>query len=93
MPSPSKDVLERLNATVPDSWEDLLQLLARHKNASAAGASAALPPYGLCVTNAATCGRLGDLLSAIAASVVQIGGAPGAQLTRGPARHAGNLPT
>ncbi|GLI64664.1 hypothetical protein VaNZ11_007992 [Volvox africanus] len=54
----------------PDHWEELLDLLATHKKArTEEGAS--LPQYGLCITDNPHCGRAGDVLAAVAASVVQ----------------------
>ncbi|KXZ47871.1 hypothetical protein GPECTOR_32g484 [Gonium pectorale] len=38
------------------------------------GPAASLPRYGLCLTTNPNCGRLGDVLAAIAASIVQPGG-------------------
>lgn len=42
--------------------------------AAAASGGSSLPAYGLCVSTSPTCGRVGDLLPAIAASVLQTRG-------------------
>ncbi|GIL49556.1 hypothetical protein Vafri_5901, partial [Volvox africanus] len=54
----------------PDHWEELLDLLKVHKAASREK-GASLPQYGLCITDSPHCGRAGDVLAAVAASVVQ----------------------
>ncbi|KAG2482776.1 hypothetical protein HYH03_018315 [Edaphochlamys debaryana] len=75
-----QDVLDYFNRPVPTDWEELLQLLVDHAAAramaAAAGPAAAamLPEHGLCVTTQPSCGRAGDLLAALAASVVQTRG-------------------
>jgi hypothetical protein len=56
-----------------DDWEGLLALLQAHKESRAAGL-ASLPQHGLCVTTHPDCGRLGDVLAAIAASILQTRG-------------------
>ena len=68
------------SAAPPADWDELEAVLAAHAAAVALGPGAgpeleaALPPHGLCVTMHTTCGRGGDVLAAIAASVVQTGG-------------------
>ncbi|KAG2429952.1 hypothetical protein HYH02_013903 [Chlamydomonas schloesseri] len=68
------------SAAPPADWEGLEALLASHAAAEAMGPGAIpglaepLPPHGLCVTMHTTCGRGGDVLAAIAASVVQTAG-------------------
>ncbi|KAG2423445.1 hypothetical protein HXX76_015316 [Chlamydomonas incerta] len=68
------------SAAPPADWDALEALLAAHAAAvslgpgAGPGLEAALPQHGLCVTMHTTCGRGGDLLAAIAASVLQTGG-------------------
>ncbi|GLI65580.1 hypothetical protein VaNZ11_009153, partial [Volvox africanus] len=54
----------------PSDWDSLLKLLEVHAIEAAVPGSS-LPKYGLCLTTDANCGRIGDILAAIAASVVQ----------------------
>ncbi|GIL73559.1 hypothetical protein Vretifemale_3702 [Volvox reticuliferus] len=70
------DTLKALGFTSPpDHWEELLELLAAHKNESNMRSSLSTaevrPKYGLCITDNPHCGRAGDVLAAVAASVVQ----------------------
>jgi hypothetical protein len=63
----------------PSDWDSLVGLLkahsgALHANGAASSISSLLPTHGLCITTDASCGRLGDVLAAIAASVVQTSG-------------------
>ncbi|KAG2485781.1 hypothetical protein HYH03_015493 [Edaphochlamys debaryana] len=66
------------SAAPPDTWEDAIALLEAHRNALRSGTAAqkglTLPTHGLCVTPDPNCGRVTDLLPAVAASVVQTGG-------------------
>ncbi|GIL92900.1 hypothetical protein Vretifemale_20382, partial [Volvox reticuliferus] len=67
------DVLSALlgtSATPPSDWDSLAKLLELHAKETAYPGSS-LPKYGLCLTTDANCGRIGDILAAIAASVVQ----------------------
>ncbi|KAG2496361.1 hypothetical protein HYH03_005591 [Edaphochlamys debaryana] len=69
---------------IPSDWDGLLEVLEAHQrlvslllmqaNTSSSRPSLALPRYGLCVNADHTCGRLGDLFAAIAASIVQFNG-------------------
>ncbi|KXZ56441.1 hypothetical protein GPECTOR_1g395 [Gonium pectorale] len=79
------DALERLHsagltprASPPNDWEELIDLLATHRAAVRGAANMAngdaLPEHGVCITTHPDCGRLGDVWSAIAASVVQTTG-------------------
>ncbi|PNH04997.1 Cycloartenol synthase [Tetrabaena socialis] len=52
-----------------------LQQQGSDATASSEFGAAALPRYGLCLTTSPHCGRAGDVLAAMAASVVQPGGA------------------
>ncbi|KAG2496360.1 hypothetical protein HYH03_005590 [Edaphochlamys debaryana] len=74
----------RPDRAIPSDWDGLLEVLEAHQrlvslllmqaNTSSARPSLALPRYGLCVNADHTCGRLGDLFAAIAASIVQFNG-------------------
>ncbi|KAG2483423.1 hypothetical protein HYH03_017679 [Edaphochlamys debaryana] len=61
------------SAAPPDSWTDLIAALEAHRRLSESpqGASLGLPRHGLCVTTDPSCGRAGDLLAAVAASIGQ----------------------
>ncbi|GFR47145.1 hypothetical protein Agub_g8835 [Astrephomene gubernaculifera] len=61
-------------AAPPDDWEGLLALLQAHAAAVQSSSTSGLPKYGMCVTTEPSCGRLGDVATAIAASVVQSSG-------------------
>ncbi|KXZ50689.1 hypothetical protein GPECTOR_15g373 [Gonium pectorale] len=75
-------------AAPPSDWEGMLRLLEAHASAVAAqaqqaeqaqqghtsAAGAPLPRHGLCLTADPVCGRVGDVLMAIAASVLQTQG-------------------
>ncbi len=74
------DALARLHMPVPTNWEGLLALLKWHRQAvgqhggPAAAKAVGIPEHGLCLTVQPTCGRLGDVLTAMAATVVQTRG-------------------
>ncbi|KXZ56438.1 hypothetical protein GPECTOR_1g392 [Gonium pectorale] len=75
------DSLERLHsagltprAGPPNDWEELIDLLAAHRGAVNTANGDAFPEHGMCITTHRDCGRLGDVWSAIAASVVQTTG-------------------
>ncbi len=74
------DVLARFRIPVPTDWEGLLALLQLHRQAvgnlggPAAAKAMGIPEHGLCLTVQPTCGRLGDVLTAMAATVVQTRG-------------------
>ncbi|PNH12354.1 Adenylate cyclase [Tetrabaena socialis] len=70
-------------ADAPDDWEELLVVLQAHaahvaetKASGGSAAAAGFPTHGLCITADPDCGRLGDVLAAVAASVVQTDGTP-----------------
>ncbi len=74
------DALARLHMPVPTNWEGLLALLKWHRQAvgqhggPVAAKAVGIPEHGLCLTVQPTCGRLGDALTAMAATVVQTRG-------------------
>lgn len=58
----------------PEDWNTLKDLLSIHAAAVQQGLVGSLPQYGICLTTHTSCGRLGDVLTAIAASIVQTRG-------------------
>ncbi|PNH04891.1 putative ATP-dependent RNA helicase, partial [Tetrabaena socialis] len=79
------DVMQQLvdagrlpDARPPDDWDEVINLLGAHAAnvaaRAAAGDATPFPTYGLCITSETDCGRLGDVLAAVAASVLQTNG-------------------